>query len=150
MRIDEMILKANKDGKVYMCRDGKFTYSKFAGFLSTCKIAFKGTFIDGWEEKPKRHLTVEEAEKELDCVVDTQDILKLLRSPKELPNSRKNVIAVTLEQCNDFEGNYAGYHSVSKGWVIWKPDPFCGVWKECEPLCWIDPADLIKLLPKQE
>lgn len=150
MRLDEMILKANllheNKGKVYFNSKDGVTYSLEKGFSGG---DIKSLWNDGWEELPKRHLTVSEAEKELDCVIDTPDISKLFRSPKEASLSRKNVIAVTLDQCSDHDGNYTGYYSESKGWLIWRPDPFCGVWKECEPLFWIDSEDLIKLLPKE-
>lgn len=150
MRLDEMIIKANllheNKGKVYFNAKDGVTYSLEKGFSGG---DIKSLWNDGWEELPKRHLTVSEAEKELDCVIDMPDISKLVRSPKESPRSRGNVIVITLEQCNESDGNYTGYRSNCGGWYIWKPDSSCGAWEECEPLCWIDPADLIKLLPKE-
>lgn len=152
MRLDEMIIKANADGKTYTNSEGDITYSKNVGFLDcegetlypSCSLLF-----EGWQENPKRHLTVSEAEKELDCVIDTPDISKLLRSSKNPPDNRGNVIVVSLEQCDDPDGNYTGYHSKGVGWFVWKPDSECGAWEKCEPICWIDPEDLTKLLPKE-
>ncbi|WP_313583933.1 hypothetical protein [Lacrimispora sp.] len=70
MNIDEMILKANRDGKTYInSRDG-YEYSRDNGFLSpkgTMKLTVQQAC---WEEKLTRHLTIREAEKELDCVID--------------------------------------------------------------------------------
>lgn len=146
MRLDEMIIKANADGKVYVHEKDQFTYSKFAGFLSCDKSMFSldmGVYIDGWEELPKRHLTVSEAEKELDCVIDAPDISELLRSPKEPPSGHRNVI-VLIE--SDHVNHTSFYDKNVNTWYVRQS----GNWVEsCAPICWIDPADLIKLLPKE-
>lgn len=146
MRLDEMIIKANADGKVYVHEKDQFTYSKFAGFLSCDKSTFSldmGVYIDGWEELPKRHLTVSEAEKELDCEIDTPDISKLLRSKSELPKPFYNVIiALTFDK----DSSFTGFRSGNGTWYVINTDGKC---ENCNPVFWIDPADLIKLLPKE-
>lgn len=145
MRLDEMIIKANADGKVYFHKKDQFTYSKFAGFLSCDKSTFSldmGVYIDGWEELPKRHLTVSEAEKELDCEIDTPDISKLFRPMSENPENNRNVILVFDEAQSNL--NYCGYFIKGKWFYFSSYMIPVG----CH-FHWIDPADLIKLLPKE-
>lgn len=145
MRIDEMILKANEDGKTYIsygmgpCGSPNNEYSKENGFVP----ALVSLVPMIWEEKPKRRLTVSEAEKELDCVIDVV-ISKLLRSPDMPPEEKRNVVAIPCSQ-ND---SYTGYCRVDcfSGAVTWYKTP--GI-KINTPLYWIDPADLIKLLSKE-
>lgn len=149
MRLDEMIIKANADGKVYVHEKDQFTYSKFAGFLSCDKSTFSldmGVYIDGWEELPIRHLTVLEAEKELDCVIDTPDISKLFRPMSEKPSDKRSVIIASNH--NELDLNYCGYYDSDNNLWRW----FGGFNAKIMGLCscyWIDPADLIKLLPKE-
>lgn len=149
MRLDEMIIKANADGKTYYCNGTNLEYSKELGFLeyleeSPTKLAPSkyriAVFINGWEEKQKRHLTVAEAEKELDCVIDTPDISKLFISAEEPPNDYRTVIAFFDYRSNFFKGYYDGKWNYLRG----------NDWLPCEnPVFWIDPADLIKLLHKE-
>nr|DAM14513.1 MAG TPA: hypothetical protein [Caudoviricetes sp.] len=148
MRLDEMIIKANADGKVYVHEKDQFTYSKFAGFLSCDKSTFSldmGVYIDGWEELPKRHLTVSEAEKELDCEIDTPDISKLFRPMIEHPDNKGNVIVI--DKASGYT-HHCGFYDKDEKWWRW--------YSGCNPCIsnpslyyWIDPADLIKLLPKE-
>ncbi len=141
MRLDEMILKANllheNKGKVYFNSKDGVTYSLEKGFSGG---DIKSLWNDGWEEKPKRHLTLSEAEKELDCEIDTPDISKLFISAKEPPNNYRTVI-VFFDYCSNFsKGYYDGKWNYLRG----------NDWLHCEkPVFWIDPADLIKLLPKE-
>ena len=153
MRLDEMIIKAKEDGKTYYCNGTNLEYSKELGFLeyldeSPTKLAPSNygvaVFINGWAEKQKRHLTVAEAEKELDCVIDVPDISKLFRPMSEKPDDARNVIIVSK-----FIGRntkYCGFYD-------------CGSWEwyggnntmvdVLSSSRWIDPADLKKLLPKE-
>ena len=149
MRLDEMIIKANTDGKVYVHEKDQFTYSKFAGFLSCDKSMFSldmGVYIDGWEELPKRHLTVSEAEKELDCEIDTPDISKLFRPMSEHPGDSRTVIIVY--KTYGINSDLIGFYHVTDNCWRWL---FGGNHRICynDSIHWIDPADLIKLLPKE-
>ena len=143
MRLDEMIIKANTDGKTYVNRKDCVTYSASSGFSGE-DIA--SLFNDGWEELPKRHLTVSEAEKELDCVIDTPDISRLLRSMSEYPDNSRDVIIINGDTGIN-STLYGFYDKVDSCWR-WR----CGAKHR---ICyggsfhWIDPADLIKLLPKE-
>lgn len=139
MRLDEMIIKANADGKTYVNRKDCTTYSASNGFSGE-DIA--SLFNDGWEELPKRHLTVAEAEKELDCVIDTPDISKLFRPMSENPENNRNVILVFDEAQSNL--NYCGYFIKGKWFYFSSYMIPVG----CH-FHWIDPADLIKLLHKE-
>ena len=149
MRLDEMIIKAKEDGKTYYCNGTNLEYSKELGFLeyldeSPTKLAPSNygvaVFINGWAEKQKRHLTVAEAEKELDCVIDVPDISKLFRPWSEKPSDRRTVILFFDTHGFFQKGCY------EKKWYCWEGDK----WIYCEnPVFWIDPADLMKLLPKE-
>lgn len=143
MEIDEMILKANVDGKTYFCNGTVLEYSKEKGFIECGCDKTDTVFVGNWREKPKRHLTVSEAEKELDCVIDTPDISKLLRSKSELPKPFYNVIiALTFDK----DSSFTGFRSGNGTWYVINTDGKC---ENCNPVFWIDPADLIKLLPKE-
>ena len=137
MRLDEMVIKANEDGKTYVNRTDEVTYSMSKGFNGS-KVA--SLFNDCWEELPKRHLTVSEAEKELDCVIDTPDISKLFRPMSEHPNDTRTVILI-FDMLSCF---HKGFYE--ERWHYWDRSEWipCGKF-----ICWIDPADLIKLLPKE-
>lgn len=152
MRIDEMILKANKDGKTYE-NNGyvvSATYCSQSGFIYDGKPWDDSmAFLDGWEEKPKRHLTVSEAEKELDCVIDALDISKLLRPMSEVPDNNRNVIVLrNYEGSNDACTVFYDYFSESWRWCdVQHNNPAIINIQSCS--CWNDPAELIKLLPKE-
>ena len=145
MRIDEMVIKANEDGKTYICDGTYIEYSKDKGFtdysFKESRRKFADTVVtDGWEEKPKRHLTVSEAEKELDCEIDTPDISKLFRPMSEHPSDTRTVILI-FDMLSCF---HKGFYE--ERWHYWDRSEWipCGKF-----ICWIDPADLIKLLPKE-
>ena len=140
MRIDEMIMKANEDGKTYVNQRDEVTYSAANGFNGA---DIRSLWNEGWEEQPKRHLTVQEAEKELDCVIDA-DFSKLLRSPEEYPNTFNNVI-IFLDHNRD--SSYTGFYCGPEEWYAIDKNGKC---KRIQPLCWIDPEDILKLLLKQE
>lgn len=148
MRLDEMIINANEDGKTYFCNGTDLEYSKEKGFtgIEPSDQVRKFTdivLVNEWEEKHSRHLTVAEAEKELDCVIDVPDISKLFKSKSELPKPFHNVI-IALEF--GIESNYTGFRSGKGTWYVIDKDGKC---EKCNPVFWIDPADLIKLLPKE-
>ena len=136
MRLDEMIIKANADGKTYFCKKDCAEYSAKNGFSAEDELMY----FDGWEELPKRHLTVSEAEKELDCVIDTPDISKLFRPMSEHPNDTRTVILI-FDMLSCF---HKGFYE--ERWHYWDRSEWipCGKF-----MFWIDPADLIKLLPKE-
>lgn len=143
MKLDEMIIKANADGKTYFNPKDNTEYNSESGFTNEDTIEERVAWVDGWEELPKRHLTVSEAEKELDCEIDTPDISGLLRSPNEPPTDHRNVIVLIK---SDNVKHTSFYDKSVNMWYVWQS----GDWIEsCAPLCWIDPADLIKLLPKE-
>lgn len=148
MRLDEMIIKANADGKTYISFDGDFTYCKNVGFLDYQGDTLYPSHVlpfDGWQEKLKRHLTVLEAEKELDCVIDAP---KLFRPMDEIPGDKRNVIIVSDSPVNKFNSNYCGFYDLDDTWWRW----FNGCAPRISDACgyhWIDPEDLIKLLPKE-
>ncbi len=140
MRLDEMIIKANADGKTYFNETNKTNYSAANGFNGFDTDVL---FNEGWEELQKPHLSVLEAEKELDCVIDTPDISKLLRPMDEKPFNRRNVIIICDE--TSYNTNYSGYYDGS----IWRLFDYDKNPVIKEYFRWIDPADLIKLLPKE-
>lgn len=149
MRLDEMIIKANADGKTYTNSEGDITYSKNVGFLDcdgetlypSCSLLF-----EGWQELTKRHLTVSEAEKELDCEIDTPDISKLFRPMSEHPGDSRAVIIVY--KTYGINSDLIGFYHVTDNCWRWL---FGGNHRICynDSVHWIDPADLIKLLPKE-
>lgn len=143
MRLDEMVINANADGKTYVNRKDEVTYSVSNGF-SGADIA--SLFNDGWEELPKRHLTVSEAEKELDCVIVTPDISKLFRPMSEHPGDSRTVIIVY--KTYGINSDLIGFYHVTDNCWRWL---FGGNHRICynDSVHWIDPADLIKLLPKE-
>lgn len=141
MRLDEMIIKANADGKTYFNPRDKVEYSAKYGFSKEDDVMY----FDLWEEKPARHLTVSEAEKELDCVIDTPDISKLFRPMIEHPDNKGNVIVI--DKASGYT-HHCGFYDKDEKWWRW--------YSGCNPCIsnpslyyWIDPADLIKLLPKE-
>ena len=136
MRLDEMIIKANSDGKTYFNPKDEVTYSSENGFIgdSTADV-----WVDGWKELTKRHLTVSEAEKELDCVIDTPDISNLVRPANEPPSDYRTVFIIR-KNLSSSRGYYSG------DWNRYQS----GDWKCSDDVTfWIDPEDLIKLLPKE-
>lgn len=143
MEIDVMILKANKDGNFYINTHDGYEYQKEIGFVGPKgqgKLTVQQSF---WEEKPKRCISIQEAEKALDCLIDINCKNLPLRSPNNPPDKYRNVV-VLLEISKD--SSYTGYYSSSGSWYT--------IGEECstqipEPLCWIDPDDIFKLLPKQ-
>lgn len=145
MKLYEMIIKANADGKTYVNRRDETTFSIQNGFNGS---DVRTLLNEGWEELPIRHLTVSEAEKELDCEIDTPDISKLFRSMKEIPNDKRNVIIIDSEI--SFNSRYCGFYDDVKDktwhWYDYSKNPLI---KNTESLCWIDPSDLIKFLPKE-
>lgn len=152
MRLDEMVIKANEDGKTYVNETYNEEYSANKGFVCEAKILNSITSsasIIGWKEKPKRHLTVSEAEKELDCEIDTPDISKLFRPMSDIPDNNRNVIVLrNYEGANDVCTVFYDYFSESWRWRdVQHNNPVIINIQSC--LCWIDPADLIKLLPKE-
>lgn len=148
MRLDEMILKANllpeNEGKTYFCNGTDLEYSKEKGFtgIEPSDQIRKFTdivLVNEWLEKSKRHLTVSEAEKELDCVIDTPDISKLFRPSNEPPSDYRTVFVIR-KNLSSSRGYYSG---------DWNRYQGCG-WEPTDDVTfWIDPADLIKLLPKE-
>lgn len=154
MRLDEMILKANllseNNGKTYFCNGTDLEYSKEKGFtgIEPSDQIRKFTdivLVNEWEEKPNRHLTVSEAEKELGCVIDAPDISKLLRPMREYPIDRRNVIIVGNKSC--YNTRYCGFcDSGEWRWFDFDKNP---VVEMEDILHWIDPADLIKLTSKE-
>lgn len=129
MRLDEMIIKANADGKTYFNLNDNTNYSAVSGFSNKIASERALAWVDDWEELPKRHLTVSEAEKELDCEIDTPDISKLFISAKEPPNNYRTVI-VFFDYCSNFsKGYYDGKWNYLRG----------NDWLPCEkPVFWID------------
>jgi len=147
MRLDEMIIKANADGKTYFCNGTYLEYSKEKGFteynLKESRRKFADVVCTGdWKEKPKRHLTVSEAEKELDCEIDTPDISKLFRPMSEKPDNGRNVILV-YDDAQYFYNHCGHYTKTQDKWFDTSKNAICLSFR------WIDPADLIKLLPKE-
>lgn len=141
MRLDEMIIKANADGKTYVNEVYNEEYSANKGFVCEAELLnslTSSTYIFGWKEKPKRHLTLSEAEKELDCEIDTPDISKLFRPMSEKPDDIRNVIIVSHDNYV-----YNGYYSERNKWIKPTGELIYSLFH------WIDPADLIKLLPKE-
>lgn len=142
MRLDEMILKANllheNKGKVYFNAKDGVTYSLEKGFSGG---DIKSLWNDGWEEKPKRHLTVSEAEKELDCEIDTPDISKLFISSDILPEDGLKIILLEKSCRSCCSGFYDAKNNVWRtehsGAIVIKPEFY---------IKW---ANLIKLLPKE-
>lgn len=145
MRIDEMILEAVKTGGVYICKtysEGCVTYSNDSGFKyngEPITEEYCSTFLNGWEMKPKRYLTVKEAEKELDCVINI-DIHELLRPIFNPPRQSKRVIILIDHFQSTFTGKYS---AMTHEWSIKKGE---GIWYPCTPLCWIDPEDILRLV----
>lgn len=142
MEIDEMIIKAIKDGKFYVNTHDGYEYQRDIGFVGPkgqCKLTVQQEF---WEERAKRFVTIEEAEKELDCVIDVNCKNLSLRSPKDLPKPYRNVV-VLYKISKDSE--YTGYCNKHGSWFASGED---GSTQIPEPLCWIDPDDILKLLPK--
>jgi len=155
MRLDEMVIKANVDGKTYFCNGTELEYSRENGFTKTDGTSLLQSIsldvcpsvcVTGWKEKPKRHLTVSEAEKELDCVIDTPDISKLFRSMSEHPNNGRNVIIVYSDR--DINTNSYGFYGTGDNCWRWS---FGNNNRICYngSVYWIDMADLIKPLPKE-
>ena len=140
MEIDEMILKANVDGKTYFCNGTVLEYSKEKGFIECGCDKTDTVFVGNWREKPKRHLTVSEAEKELDCEIDTPDISKLFKLPSEITEVFSEVILVN----KPFRYFICGHYDFSDH--TWRSPRGTSL---REPTHWINPADLIKLLPKE-
>ena len=139
MEIDEMILKANVDGKTYFCNGTVLEYSKEKGFIECGCDKTDTVFVGNWREKPKRHLTVSEAEKELDCEIDTPDISKLFRPSNEPPSDYRTVFVIR-KNLSSSRGYYSG------SWNRYQ----CSGWEPTGDVTfWIDPEDLIKLLPKE-
>jgi len=155
MRLDEMIIKANADGKTYFCNGTDLEYSRENGFTKTDGTSLLQSIsldfcpsvcVVGWKEKPKRHLTVSEAAKELDCVIDTPDISKLFRPMSEHPGDSRAVIIVY--KTYGINSDLIGFYHVTDNCWRWL---FGGNHRICynDSVHWIDPADLIKLLPKE-
>lgn len=140
MRIDEMIIKAKEDGETYFNKIDATFYSSKEGFSHQETVMY----LNGWEKKPVRHLTVAEAEKELDCVIDVPDISKLFRPMSEIPKVSNNVIIVGDKP--ELNTKYCGFYE--NGQWIWYDQKFSVIGLTFN-LHWIDPADLIKLLPKE-
>lgn len=149
MKLDEMIIKANVDGKTYLCNGTDFEYSKEKGFVEYVDFLPNGisdlkriatVFINGWEEKPKRHLTVSEAEKELDCVIDTPDISKLFRSSDVLPEDGLKIIVFGVKRRTCYFGYY---DSADKAWKLESGEPIT------QPKFYMKPDQLTRLLPKE-
>lgn len=149
MRLDEMIITANANNKTYFCNGTDLEYSRENGFTKTDGTSLLQSIsldfcpsvcVVGWKEKPKRHLTVSEAEKELDCEIDTPDISKLFRPMSEHPNDCRSVILFFDKRSCFHKGYYYEKWNYCEGndWIPCKEFVF-----------WIDPADLIKLLPKE-
>ena len=155
MRLDEMIIKANADNKTYFCNGTDLEYSRENGFtksdgtslLMEIRLGYcPSVCVTGWKEKPKRHFTVSEAEKVLDCVIDAPDISKLLRPMFEKPEDKRNVIIVYKD--SGLSARHCGFYDKDDNWWRWHSG--------CNPCIsnpslyyWIDPEDLIKLLPKE-
>lgn len=144
MKLDEMIVKANEDEETYINEAYHIVYSKDAGFRYVYTIGKqepKGLIpTNGWEIKPKRHLTVSEAEKELDCIIDT-DLPKMLKPANDPPKDGRDVI-VFFEDA-DADGrprcNY-GQCAPTCFLTLTKLKP-----QKCKPICWIDPEDILSL-----
>lgn len=155
MRLDEMIITANANNKTYFCNGTDLGYSRENGFTKTDGTSLLQSIsldfcpsvcVVGWNEKSKRRLTVAQAEKELDCVIDVPDISKLFRPMSEKPNDKRNVIIASNH--NELDLNYCGYYDSGNNLWRW----FGGFNAKIMGLCscyWIDPEDLIKLLPKE-
>ncbi len=138
MRLDEMIIKANEDGKTYVNLQDEVTYSATNGFNGEDTDSL---WNDGWEELPKRHLTVAEAEKELDCVIDVTDISKLFISSDILPEDGLKIIIFSKSRraCD------SGFYDAAD--KTWKRDHYGAL--TVKPAFYMKQADLIKLLPKE-
>jgi len=148
MRLDEMIVKASADGKTYINNGYKApaTYSAATGFTYDGKPwcgEYSMAYITGWKELPKRHLTVAEAEKEWDCIIDT-DLPKMLKPANDPPKDGRDVI-VFFED-TDVDGrprcNY-GQCAPTCFLTLAKLKP-----QKCKPICWIDPEDILSLYNK--
>lgn len=142
MRVDEMIIKANADGKTYFNPKDNTEYNSESGFTNEDTIEERVAWVDGWEELPKRHLTVSEAEKELDCVIDTPDISKLFRPMSEKPDNGRNVILV-YDDAQYFYNHCGHYTKTQDKWFDTSKNGICLSFRR------IDPADLTKLIPKE-
>lgn len=146
MRLDEMIIKANADGKTYFCNGTDFEYSKEKGFMfysetEKRQVSADVVCTDDWKEKPKRRLTVLEAEKELDCVIDTPDISKLFISSDILPEDGLKLVLFGESRRHCYSGFY---DALAKAWRT----EYSGA-MVTKPSLYIKWSDLIKFIPKE-
>ena len=142
MKLDEMIVRANDDKETYVNEAYHMAYSSDVGFRYVHTIGkqeSKGLIpAIGWEIKPKCHLTVAEAEKELDCIIDV-DLPKILKPANNPPKDGRDVI-VFFEDVDTDGRPRCTYGKCSPTWFLslGKIKP-----KKGKPICWIDPEDIL-------
>ena len=150
MRLDEMIITANANNKTYFCNGTDLEYSRENGFTKTDGTSLLQSIsldfcpsvcVVGWKEKPKRHLTVSEAEKELDCVIDTPDISKLFISTDVLPEDGLKLVLFGESRRHCYSGFY---DATAKAWRT----EYSGA-MVTKPSLYIKWSDLIKFIPKE-